>query len=45
MGGDRPARHGQLVRALDGALIGEGDVQHVYVFRDDLVARMDVVEE
>ena len=35
----------QLVRALDGALIGEGDVQHVYVFRDDLVARMDVVEE
>ena len=32
----------QLVRELDGTLLGESDVQHVYVFRDDLVTRMDV---
>jgi hypothetical protein len=32
----------QLVRALDGTLVGESDVRHVYVFRDDLVVRMDV---
>jgi hypothetical protein len=35
----------QLVRALDGTLLGESDVQHVYVFREDLVMRMDVAEE
>jgi hypothetical protein len=34
----------QLVRALDGTLIAENDVRHVYVFRDDLVTRMDVEE-
>jgi hypothetical protein len=27
---------------LDGALLDERHVLHVYVFRDDLVARMDV---
>jgi hypothetical protein len=34
----------QLVRALDGTQIAENDVRHVYVFRDDLVTRMDVEE-
>jgi hypothetical protein len=34
----------QTVRALDGALIGEGRVTHVYLLRDELVARMDVEE-
>lgn len=34
----------QLVRALDGVEIAENDVRHVYVFRDDLVTRMDVEE-
>ena len=34
----------QVVRGLDGTLVGEGRVLHVYTFRDDLVARMDVEE-
>jgi len=34
----------QVVRGLDGTLLDEGDVRHVYVFRGDLVARMDVEE-
>jgi ketosteroid isomerase-like protein len=34
----------QLVRALDGSPVAENDVRHVYVFRDDLVVRMDVVQ-
>ena len=34
----------QLVRALDGSPVAENDVRHVYVFRDDLVVRMDVEE-
>jgi len=34
----------QVARSLDGALLGEGRVVHVYAFRDDLVARMDVEE-
>jgi hypothetical protein len=34
----------QVARGLDGTLIGEGRVLHVYVFRDDLIARMDVEE-
>jgi hypothetical protein len=34
----------QLVRALDGSLLAESDVLHVYRFRDDLVTRMDVEE-
>jgi hypothetical protein len=34
----------QLVRALDGTQIAEHDVRHVYVFRDNLVTRMDVEE-
>ena len=32
----------QVVRGVDGALVGEGRVLHVYVFSGDLVARMDV---
>jgi glutathione S-transferase len=32
----------QTVRALDGSLITEGRVRHVYVLRDGLIARMDV---
>jgi hypothetical protein len=34
----------QVARGLDGSLIAEGRVLHVYVFRDDLVAHMDVEE-
>jgi hypothetical protein len=35
----------QVGRALDGSLLGEGDVLHVYVFGDDdLAVRMDVEE-
>jgi hypothetical protein len=32
----------QAARDLDGRLLGEGEVVHVYVFRDNLIARMDV---
>jgi hypothetical protein len=32
----------QLVRSLEGELIGQGTVVHVYSFRDGLIARMDV---
>src|SRR3954447_17812091 len=32
----------QVVRDLDGALVAEGQVRHVYDLRDGLVARMDV---
>lgn len=32
----------QLVRSLEGTLLGEGDVVHVYSFRGALIARMDV---
>jgi ketosteroid isomerase-like protein len=32
----------QSVRDLDGALIAEGRVTHVYRLRDGLIARMDV---
>jgi hypothetical protein len=32
----------QLVRALDGSLVAENDVRHVYAFGDDLITRMDV---
>jgi len=34
----------QVARDLDGVLLGEGRVRHVYAFRDDLVVRMDVEE-
>lgn len=34
----------QTVRSLDGTLLAEGDVWHVYAFDGDLVARMDVEE-
>ena len=33
----------QLVRALDGTLIAENVVRHVFAFHDVLVSRMDVV--
>jgi hypothetical protein len=32
----------QVARALDGSLLAEARVLHVYAFRGDLVARMDV---
>jgi hypothetical protein len=32
----------QLVRSLDGELIGQRTVVHVYSFRDGLIARMDI---
>jgi hypothetical protein len=34
----------QVARALDGSLLADVRVLHVYAFRDDLVARMDVEE-
>ena len=34
----------QVARDLDGTVKAEGRVLHVYAFRDDLVARMDVEE-
>jgi len=34
----------QTVRALDGTVVAEGRVRHLYVLRDGLVARMDVEE-
>ncbi len=34
----------QTVHGLDGALIAEGRVTHVYVIRDGRIARMDVEE-
>jgi ketosteroid isomerase-like protein len=34
----------QTVRDLDGALLSESRVRHVYAFRDGLVASMDVEE-
>jgi hypothetical protein len=34
----------QAARSLDGELLGEGRVVHVYTFDGDLVARMDVEE-
>lgn len=34
----------QVVRSRDGTLLDDGRVVHVYAFREDLVARMDVEE-
>lgn len=34
----------QVVRGLDGAVLADGRVIHVYAFRDGLIERMDVVE-
>ena len=34
----------QVVRNLDGQVLSDGRVVHVYELRDDLVARMDVEE-
>ena len=34
----------QAARSLDGTLLGEGPVVHVYRFRGDLIDRMDVEE-
>ena len=35
----------QVVRDLDGAIVAEGRVIHVYAIRDGLVERMDVLED
>ena len=32
----------QIVRALDGAVVSAGHVDHVYTLRESLIARMDV---
>jgi hypothetical protein len=32
----------QVVRDLDGELLTDGRIQHVYTFRDGLVSRMDI---
>jgi len=32
---------GQVVRDLEGAIVSEGDIVHVFRFRGDLVSRMD----
>jgi hypothetical protein len=32
----------QVVRDLDGNLVSDGHVQHVYSFRDGLVAHMEI---
>ena len=34
----------QVVRGLDGAVLDDRTVIHVYAFRDGLVERMDVIE-
>jgi ketosteroid isomerase-like protein len=34
----------QVARSLDGEILGEGRVIHVYAFHDGLIARMDVEE-
>lgn len=34
----------QVVRSLDGAIVNDRMVRHVYTLRDGLVARMDIVE-
>jgi hypothetical protein len=34
----------QVVRTLDGALVAEREVTHVYEFRDGLIGRMDISE-
>jgi hypothetical protein len=34
----------QVVRGLDGSLIADRVVTHVYAFRDGLVERMDVID-
>lgn len=41
-GGEVAVGVDQVVRTLDGKLLGEGLVVHVYTLRDGLVARMDV---
>jgi ketosteroid isomerase-like protein len=35
----------QVVRDLDGAIVAEGRVTHIYSIRDGLVERMDVVKD
>jgi SnoaL-like domain len=34
----------QVVRDLDGNLLADGRVHHVYTFRDGLVAKMDIID-
>jgi hypothetical protein len=43
-GGEIAVQVRQTIRALDGSPLGEGEVVHVYRFRDGLVTRMDVEE-
>ena len=33
----------QVIRDLDGNVMSDGTVKHVYTFKDGLVARMDIV--
>jgi hypothetical protein len=35
----------QTVRSLDGTLLAESDVRHVYRFEGDLVSRMDIEDD
>jgi hypothetical protein len=35
----------QVVRGLDGTVLADRTVTHVYAFRDGLVERMDVIED
>jgi hypothetical protein len=34
-----------VVRDLDGNLVSEGDIEHVYSFRDGLVSHMEIREK
>jgi hypothetical protein len=34
----------QVVRGLDGTVLADREVTHVYSFRDGLIARMDVID-
>lgn len=35
----------QVVDDMDGNLLSDGQVRHIYTFRDGLVERMDIVDE
>lgn len=34
----------QVVRALDGTVLADREVTHVYAFRDGLIGRMDIID-
>jgi hypothetical protein len=42
--GSLAVRVHQVVRALDGTQLSEAEVVHVFVFRDGLIARMEVAD-